>query len=217
MFGDEINARWSYLSILQASAAFEEDIEDAYWGGVAGAGVAYTLRDNLDLIIGGGALYDDFEEVQPLPMGGVQWNTEAASGFSLSLIFPLEAELSYRSADSAFAASVDPLALSANISYQMSPVLGVGVNFSGDNESIHRLAKDSSLIPAGDDKRYLKTEDTTVDMMFTYTPFQNVVISAGPYYAFDRELSIRDVNDDSVHSLDGDETIGGKFLVSIIF
>jgi hypothetical protein len=217
MFGADFNEKLSYIILAGGSASFEEDIDAAYLGGVVGSGFVYSWSENLNVILGAAVAYDDFDEMTPLPAGGIEWNQDAESGFSASLVFPMQAEIRYTSADDTFSASADFLGGSADITYQFSPILGTTLDFSM-NGSVYRLDDDSSVIPVGEKKAYVETEGFNVGLMLNYSPNSHINLSVGPYYAFSQELSIRDKDDHSLYKkLEADDAFGGKFMLSFTF
>jgi hypothetical protein len=229
MYGGEINERWSWMTIASGSAAFEENLDSSLLDGFLGTGALYSLSNAWNLIGGAGVLYTnapelnaldmygDPQEVTPIPVLGAQWNQDAESGLSLSLIFPLEASISYRSVGGALSASTDLLAQSADITYQLTPMFGVTASGSLHNETIHRLADDNLAIPVGTQEGYLHNEGSTVDLMLNVNLSKHLNVNVGPYYLFNHEMSVRDKDDDSLHKLEADDTFGGTFGVSFIF
>jgi hypothetical protein len=229
MYGGEINEKWSWVAIAAGSAAFEKEIGSSYLNSTLGGGAIYSLSDKWNLIGGTGVMYtnapeltlgdilDDPPEVIPVPVLGAQWNQDAESGFSLSLIFPLEASISYRTFDGALSTSADFLAQSADITYQFTPMFGVTLRGSLDNETIHQLADDNVAIPVGTKEGYLQNEGSTVELMLNVKLFEHMNFKAGPYYIFNQEISVRDKEDKSLQKLEADDTFGGKFGLSFVF
>jgi hypothetical protein len=229
MYGGEINEKWSWVVIAAGSTAFEKEIDSSYLNGTLGGGAIYSLSDTWKLIGGVGAIYtnapeldfgdllDDPSEVIPVPVLGAQWNQDAETGLSLSLLFPLEASISYRSFDGTVSASTDLLAQSANITYQFTPMFGVTASGSLNNETIHRLANDNVAIPIGIKEGYLQNEGSAVDLMLNVNLSDHLHFTVGPYYSFNQELSVRDKDDDTLQTLEADDTFGGKFGLSLIF
>ena len=229
MYGGEINERWSWMTIASGSAAFEDHLDSSLLDGFLGTGALYSLSNAWNLIGGAGVLYTnapelnaldmygDPQEVTPIPVLGAQWNQDAESGLSLSLIFPLEASISYRSVDGTVSASTDLLAQSADITYQFTPMFGVIARGALNDERIHRLADDNVAIPVGTKEGYLQNEGSTVDLMLNVNLSEHLNVNIGPYYLFNQEMSVRDKDDDSLHKLEADDTFGGKFGVSFIF
>jgi hypothetical protein len=229
MYGGEINEKWSWVVIAAGSTAFEKEISSSYLNSTLGGGAIYSLSDRWNLIGGAGAMYtnapeldfgdllDDPPEVIPVPVLGVQWNQDAESGLSLSLIFPLEASISYRTFDGALSTSADFLAQSADITYQFTPMFGVTLSGSLDNGTIHQLADDNVAIPVGTKEGYLKTEGRIVDLMLNVKLSEHTNFKAGPYYIFNQEISVRDKEDKALQKVEADDTFGGKFGLSFVF
>ena len=229
MYGGEINERWSWMTIAAGSAAFEDNLDSSLLDGFLGTGALYSLSNTWNLIGGAGVLYTnapelnaldmygDPQEVTPIPVLGVQWNQDAESGLSVSLLFPLEASISYRSFDGALSASTDLLAQAADITYQFTPMFGVTARGALNDERIHRLAEDNVAIPVGTKEGYLHNEGSAVELMLNVTLSEHLNVNVGPYYLFNQEISVRDKDDDSLHKLEADDTFGGTFGVSFIF
>jgi hypothetical protein len=229
MYGGEINEKWSWVAIAAGSAAFEKEIGSSYLNSTLGGGAIYSLSDKWNLIGGAGVMYtnapeldfgdllDDPPEVIPVPVLGAQWNQDAESGLSLSLIFPLEASISYRTFEGALSASADFLAQSADITYQFTPMFGVTLSGSLDNETIHRLADDNVAIPVGTKEGYLQNEGSTLDLMLNVKFSEHMNFKIGPYYMFNQEISIRNKEDKSLQELEADDTFGGEFGLSFVF
>jgi hypothetical protein len=229
MYGGEINDQWSWIIMTAGNAAFEKEIDSSYLNATLGGAAIYALSDTWNLIGGAGAVYtnapelvfgdlvDDPSEVMPLPVLGAQWNQDVESGLSLSLLFPVEASISYRSFDGMLSVATDLLAQSVAITYQLTPLFGVTAKGTLNNERIHRLAEDNVAIPVGTEEGYLRNEGSTVDLMLNVNFSERMNIKAGPYYRFNQEMSVRDKDDDSLHTLKADDTFGGTFGVSVIF
>jgi hypothetical protein len=195
MYGGDFNPRWSYFALAKGSAAFEKELSDSYLSGGAGIGVTYTSWEKLKLILGGIMAYDDLENLTLWPVAGFQWNQEAASGLSSSVIFPLEAQLNY----------------------QFSSSWGVTAN-GLIIDSTYRLADDIPVTPAGKKKSFLDMEGYAVDLMLNYTPLKHVALSLGPYYAFGQKIAIRDQKRQRLYDkLVQDDAIGGKLTVAFTF
>ena len=211
------------------NAAFEQAIDASYLNGTLGGAAIYALSDTWNLIGGVGTIYsnapeldfgdlvDDPFEVMPVPVLGAQWNQDAEAGLSLSLLFPVEASISYRSVDGTLSVATDLLAQSAALTYQLTPMFGVTASGSLNDGSIHRLADDNVAIPIGTKEGYLQNVGSTVDLMLHVTLFDQMKFTVGPYYRLNQELSVRDKDDDSLHTLEADDALGGKFGVSFIF
>jgi hypothetical protein len=229
MYGGEINEKWSWVAIAAGSAAFEKEIGSSYLNGTLGGGAIYSLSDRWNLIGGAGAMYtnapeldfgdllNDPPEVIPVPVLGAQWNQDAESGLSLSLIFPLEASISYRTFDGTLSTSADFLAQSADITYQFTPMFGVTLSGSLNDGSIHRLADDNVAIPVGTKEGYLQNGRSIIDLMLNVNLSEHMNFKVGPYYMFNQEISVRDKQDKSLQELEADNAFGGKFGLSFVF
>jgi hypothetical protein len=229
MYGGEINERWSYLVGTFGSAAFEENIDTSYINAMVGTGAIYSLSEEWQLVGGAGAIYSSASEldfgdwfdvpwdVLPVPVLGVLWNQEAESGFSASLILPLEAQISYHAIDGTFSTSADLVGQKADITYQFLPMLGVTLSGSLSNETTHRLAKDNASLPVGTKAGYLQTKGNSVELTLNVTPLKNLNINVGPYYTFNQELTIRDKHDKELQKMEAKDGFGGKFGIALVF
>lgn len=226
-YGGGINTKWSYLVGLMGSASFEDSLDSSYLDGALAVGAIYSLSDQWNLVGGAGVMYsnapelvygdifDDPWEVIPIPVLGFQWNQEAESGPSASVIFPLEATISYRTSDGRLSTSTDLLSQESDITYQFNPVIGMTLGASLANESIYQLAKDNMSLPVGEKEGYLTTEKSSVELTANLTFFDSLHFRVGPYYTFDQKLSIRSKKDKELQRLDPDNAFGGKFMFSM--
>jgi hypothetical protein len=177
------------------------------------------LSDHWQLLAGGGVTGNNFE-TQPFPVGGVQWNTSAESGVSVSLIFPIESVIRYRSPDQKFSASGDfgvvhlPPA-SAQMTYQLFPLLGIELKYRSLG-STHRLSDDSPVEPFGS-KKYVKMGNQTVSLGANYSPFKRLTCHLGALYYFSQELSLLENDGDTFEEMELDDSFGGVFALHYTF
>jgi hypothetical protein len=219
MYAGNFSENVMYIMFAESSVSFEETIEESFLYGGLLSGVGYMLSDHWQLLAGGGVISDNFE-TQPFPAGGVKWNTLAESGISVSLIFPVESVISYRSPNQKFFASVDfgmvslPPA-SAQMTYQVVPLLGIELKY-GLHNSIYRLSDDSLVEPFGS-KKYLKTENQRVSLGVNYSPFKHLTCHLGVLYDFSQELSLLENDGDTFEEMAFDDSFGGAFALHYTF
>lgn len=230
VYGGEINSRWSYFVMAAGSRAAERNADEAYWGGVLGGAATYTLSDHWNLLGGTGVLYTNAplaggkteelninHEILPLPVFGVQWNQQAESGWAVSLIFPMEAKLSYRSADQKLSSSVDFLTQESEVSYQFTPRFTATLHAQYTDEQVHRLASNNLILPENVSEAYLKNERSRVELMLGTNVREHAELQVGPYYLFNAETTVIERGGDVLHKLDNDDAFGGKFALAVTF
>lgn len=214
MYGDDMSERWAYLIFGKGLASFEEKIDESFFEGTLVSGLKYMLSEEWDLLFGGGIKYNDFE-MTPFPVGGFQWDT--GRGVSLSVIFPLESKINYKSANETLSASVDfffdP---SAEITYRLFPSLEVGLSYFLSKGSLYKLSDDSPVEPV-DIKKYLETDAQVASLGFRYSPFEHLTCDIGMLYHFSREFSILDEDENTIEELDVAASFGGTFSLIYTF
>lgn len=209
MYAGKMTPKWAYLLYGKGSAAFEERLNKSFLDGTLVSGMRYTLSDQWYLMFGGGVKSDDFRTI-PFPAGGFQWN--GTSGFSLSVIFPLESKISYESANRKLSTSVDfrfSFPPSAKIVYRVSPAFDVETSYSPSG-SLHRLSS-SSLAGLANGKTYIKATSHVVGLEFRFFPIKQLSCNLGLDYHFLRELSLLDEEEKSIKTFTSDDAFGGTF------
>jgi hypothetical protein len=226
MYGGEITEKWSYLALANGSTAFEDGADNSYLNGIlAGAGM-YNFSEAWNFIAGAGVIYSnapdlefedlfsDAPEFLPLPVLGVQWNQNATSGLSASVIFPLEATVQFKTVDQRLATSLDALAQKADVTVQFSPMFGTTLSCELNEGGIYRLAKDNISLPVDQEEAYLNKERGLAELMLNVALPGNFSLNVGPYYAFDQKLSVVDKNTEDLRKLELDDTFGAKFEIA---
>ncbi len=228
VYGGGLNEKWAYFMYANGSMAFEDEIGSAYRVATIGGGAQYAWYQNLQLFLGAGAMYDDmeeavfdgFEHLMPYPVGGFRWNQYPNSGLAVSVILPQEAKLSYRAEDQTIAASIATnwsLGLTANLSYQLSQLIGIELNGEIGAGDTYRLADDSKVLAQRTGTKYFSSEYNVIEAAMTYQATPQFSLKAGPYYTFGRTLEIVDNCNERLADVDADDAIGGKFSIAFEF
>lgn len=228
LYGGEISDKWSYLTLVGGTMAFEDGADQSYQSGLLAGGTQYTYSDTLNFLFGVGLLYsnapdlgeigelaDDLPKVLPLPVLGVQWNQNAPSGFSASVIFPMEAKIQFISADQRFSSSIDAFSQQAEMAVHFLPMLGTTLRCTFDDSLAYRLSEDNVVLSTRSNKEaYLVNDRNFAELMLNMTLPGNLAINVGPYYAFDQTLSVLDRKSDEIEKIDMDNAFGAKFDIS---
>lgn len=242
-YGDDINKKWSYFVLAEGDTTFEEHADFSFWNVSGGAAVGYQPSIPWQLILGGGGTYDAKDDTStPFPVAGFRWNQDVESGWSASVIFPIELSLNYQKAGHTFFAAGDigeqavelgyespherflfvvmgnvdtPLA-KAKMTYRFFSWLRATAGYASTGTE-YRLANDNPVLPAEEEQGYLRTEGESVELLLDFLFFERFNLSVGPYYAFSQELSIRGKHDKALHTVEMDDTFGGKCSLSILF
>lgn len=185
---DMFNQRWGYLAGVNIYSEFEKEMSGSY-SGIGYGGVIYKMAEqNLVLRVGVGVGYNEVETTG-IPMIGIDWNSEAAEGFSVSVGLP-ETRVAYK--------------------FNQQNTLYTGLTCE---DGIFRLADDSKVSQEG----YFEQESYGGMVGYIFQPSEQCSITVGATYYFDRQYNIYDKNGENKKEYDLDNAAGGFITASFTF
>ena len=207
------NTVWGYFGRMTGEAACENDVDDAYLKARALGGLRYTVQDDrVYLMAGGGLTADDFATAW-MPVGGLEWHI--GYGFKLSLIYPMESELSFTSKNDRLSIDLNILNGYTDIEYVVMPELHVVLRYD-ENDTVHRLSKESVVEPL-QERTYLEVKERLVYVGVNYSPLKNLTCDVGATYTVHSEMTLLDDEEEQLRKYTIDPTIGGVFGMTYAF
>ncbi len=159
--GGDISENWTWFGGIFGTSSFEKELEDSFGGG-ARLGVAYHMTDRWDFSFGVAAFINSIRtRVYPL-VGGFNYDgtDESGQGVFAHIGYP-NSELGYAFADN--------LKLRAGVE---------------TNNKFYRLADDSTVLEKG----FVEISGWQALLRLDYIPIENLTLSAGPTFHFDRRV-----------------------------
>ncbi len=186
-----------------------------------------------------------------IPGGGFRWNYDAERGWFASMVFPVEMGFGYRAdawnfetelagfdgllmtystLDESFrtsvGASLENGLTTASVQYAVTPLLSLNVGYAYEmpHSSVYRISPDNLRLSSGVKETYLETEGKTVEMSVGLKFSERIRLAFGPYYTFDRKMSLyrEDDGDDHekeerLYQIGEDDAFGGKCSLRMMF
>ena len=182
-----INDKWFMLNSINVNATFEKEVNDAFGAGIFSF-FSYKLDDEHTFQLGAFANYHPVKSLV-LPVLGYTYRLRADDGLTMVLGFPR-----------------------TYIGYYLSPdlLLNAGMIYS---QAVIRLADDSGIEPEG----YSEAKDYQSNIGLRYTINDKFEISANLLYAFKRDFTIYDRNENEVDSYSIEPSAGAMIRLKYLF
>lgn len=182
-----INDKWFMLNSVNINATYEKEFKDALGAGIFSF-FSYKLDDEHAFQLGAFANYHPVKSIA-LPVLGYTYRVRETDGLTMVLGFPR-----------------------AYIGYHLSPklLLNAGMIYS---QAVIRLADDSGIEPEG----YSEAKDYQSNIGLRYMISDKFEISANILYAFKRDFTIYDRNENEVDSYSIEPSAGAMIKLKYIF
>lgn len=182
-----INDKWFMLNSVNINATYEKEINDALGAGIFSF-FSYKLDNEHAFQLGAFANYHPVKSIA-LPVLGYTYRERETDGLTMVLGFPR-----------------------AYIGYHLSPklLLNAGMIYS---QAVIRLADDSGIEPEG----YSEAKDYQSNIGLRYMINDKFEISANVLYAFKRDFTIYDRNENEVDSYSIEPSAGAMIKLKYLF
>ncbi|MDF3128585.1 DUF6268 family outer membrane beta-barrel protein [Kiritimatiellaeota bacterium B1221] len=187
----EFSEQWSAKIMGGISSEFEKELDESFALHVGGYGV-YRANPNLLFIIG--MFYNRHQEISTVfdsvPLLGLAWNTEAASGLSAQLGFPY-----------------------TRVSWHFDEDTRLVVALNSLEGGVARLANDSPVRPGG----YVERISATLGLRLETRIGDGWDFSSGIGHSLHREMKFYDSDGGNEHSEDIEQGMGIEISLSRTF
>ena len=182
-----ISDKWFMLNSVNINATYEKEINDALGAGIFSF-FSYKLDNEHAFQLGAFANYHPVKSIA-LPVLGYTYRERETDGLTMVLGFPR-----------------------AYIGYHLSPklLLNAGMIYS---QAVIRLADDSGIEPEG----YSEAKDYQSNIGLRYMINDKFEISANVLYAFKRDFTIYDRNENEVDSYSIEPSAGAMIKLKYLF
>lgn len=182
-----INDKWFMLNSVNINATYEKEINDSLGAGIFSF-FSYKLDNEHAFQLGAFANYHPVKSIA-LPVLGYTYRERETDGLTMVLGFPR-----------------------AYIGYHLSPklLLNAGMIYS---QAVIRLADDSGIEPEG----YSEAKDYQSNIGLRYMINDKFEISANVLYAFKRDFTIYDRNENEVDSYSIEPSAGAMIKLKYLF
>ena len=181
--------KWGYFATAGLESCREEEVEDSFSGVLFGGAIRRIPKWNASFHFGGGVLYTPVD-VTGIPALGVQWNTQAEKGVSISVGIP-----------------------ETNVSYRFNSETVVSLGLELGEGGVYRLANDSVV----EKKGYLEIEGYKGVLALGFSPFKSCTIKLGATALFDRAYSLYDEDGKNEKEYELDDVMGLFFQLQYVF
>ena len=182
-----INDEWFMLNSVNVNATYEDEMSDSYGAGITSF-FSYKIDDDHSIQIGAFANYHSVKTLA-LPVIGYSYRARETDGLKMVIGFPR-----------------------AYIGYQLNPeiLLNAGMVYS---QAVIRLADESGIEPEG----YSEAKDYQSNIGLRYMINDKFEISANVLYAFKRDFTIYDRNENEVDSYSIEPSAGAMIKLKYLF
>ena len=182
-----INDEWFMLNMVNISATYEDEYDDAFGAGVSSF-FSYKIDDKHSLQIGAFANYHSVKTLV-LPVIGYSYRVRERDGLQVVLGFPR-----------------------AFVGYHLTPklLLNAGMIYS---QAVIRLADDSGIEPQG----YIEAKDFQSNIGFRYEVNEHFQLRADMLYAFKRDFNIYNRDAEEIDSYSIEPSLGATVKIQYLF
>jgi len=182
-----INDEWFMLNMVNISATYEDEYDDAFGAGVSSF-FSYKIDDKHSLQIGAFANYHSVKTLV-LPVIGYSYRVRERDGLQVVLGFPR-----------------------AFVGYHLTPelLLNAGMIYS---QAVIRLADDSGIEPQG----YIEAKDFQSNIGFRYELNEHFQLRADMLYAFKRDFNIYNRDAEEIDSYSIEPSLGATVKIQYLF
>lgn len=182
-----INEKWFMLNMVNISATYEEQYDDAFGAGVSSF-LSYKLDEKHSIQLGAFANYHSIKTLL-LPVIGYSYRVRERDGLQMVLGFPR-----------------------AYVGYHLTPklLLNAGMIYS---QAVIRLADDSGIEPQG----YIEAKDFQSNIGFRYEVNDHFQLRADMLYAFKRDFNIYNRDAEEIDSYSIEPSLGATVKIEYLF